>query len=125
MTTPIRQYEIPAETLAVFNSTMITRKKRIAILVAWFMENWWRWTPDDMLPYPPPKPFSITAFAMGLTNALSEYEITIKRQRVWTWISQRNLPYAENFYVMVKIATGWQLQFAQLVLDILASEEPV
>lgn len=118
----IKQYEIPAETLAVFQSTMIARKKRISMLVEWFMKNWWQWTPDDMLPSPTSN--SITNFAAGLSSALAEYEIVINRQRVWTWLVQRNLPRSDNFYVMTKHATGWQREFARLVLDILASSEP-
>ncbi len=117
-----KQYEIPTETLAVFNSTMIARKKRISLLVEWFMKNWSRWTPDDMLA--DPTSVSITNFAAGLSRALAEYEIVINRQRVWTWLVQRNLPRSDNFYVMAKHATGWQREFAQLVLDILASAEP-
>lgn len=118
----IKQYEIPAETLAVFQSTMIARKKRMSILVEWFMKNWWQWTPDDRLPDPASS--SLTHFATGLSSALAEYEIVINRQRVWTWLVQRNLPRSDNFYVMTKHATGWQREFAQLVLDILASSEP-
>ena len=118
-----KQYEIPEEVRSVFTSTMIARKKRMSLLVKWFMKNWWRWTPEKMLPSPI-KDASITGFANGLTRALSPYGITIKKQRVWTWLSQRNLPREDNFRVLVEIATGWQLEFALLVLDILDSEEP-
>ncbi len=124
MTAPIKEYTIPTETLAVFNSTMIVRKKRMSLLVEWFMQNWWQWTPDDMLPNPTPEA-SVTNFAMGLTSALTEYNITINKQRVWTWLVQRNLPRSDNFEVMSKIATGWQREFALLVLDILASQDPI
>ncbi len=122
MVAPIKQYEIPAETLAVFQSTMIARKKRISILVEWFMENWWQWTIDEALADPTSS--SLTNFAAGLSSALAEYKIVINRQRVWTWQVQRNLPRSDNFYVMAKHATGWQREFARLVLDILASSEP-
>jgi len=125
MIAPTKQYEIPAETLAVFNSTMIARKKRISLLVEWFMENWHHWFKFDV---EPGQTFStsssITHFAEGLSRALAEYEIVINRQRVWTWLVQRNLPRSDNFYVMAKHATGWQREFARLVLDILASSEP-
>ena len=117
-----KQYEIPAETLAVFNSTMIARKKRVSLLVEWFMENWWHW--HQFGPGTHSTSNSITNFAAGLSHALAEYEIVINRQRVWTWLVQRNLPRSDNFYVMAKHATGWQREFAQLVLDILASSEP-
>lgn len=124
MIAPTKQYEIPTETLAVFQSTMIARKKRISLLVEWFMKNWWCWSPSELERSFDPTGNSITHFAEGLTDALAEYEIVINRQRVWTWLVQRNLPRSDNFYVMAKHATGWQREFARLVLDILASSEP-
>lgn len=123
MTAPIKQYKIPAETLAVFQSPLISRKKRMALLVEWFMENWRHWTPNEMLPNPTPEA-SVTNFAKGLSLALTEYNITINKQRVWTWLVQRNLPRSDNFEVMSRIATGWQREFALLVLSILASQDP-
>ena len=117
-----KQYEIPEEVRSVFTSTMIARKKRMSLLVKWFMKNWWRWYSEPVV-LPVDKTNSITDFADGLTRALSPYNITIKKQRVWTWLSQRNLPREDNFRVLVEIAEGWQLAFAFLVLDILDSEE--
>ena len=119
-----KQYEIPEEVRSVFTSIMIARKKRMSLLVKWFMKNWWRWAEMNAQPYQTTSN-SITDFADGLTRALSPYNITIKKQRVWTWLSQRNLPREDNFRVLVEIAEGWQLAFALLVLDILDSEEPI
>ncbi len=116
MIAPTKEYTIPTETLAVFKSPLISRKARISLLVEWFMENWQEWHTEIDQPEA-----SITAFAKGLTTALQEYNIIINRQRVWTWLSERNLPRSDNFYVMSKHATGWQREFALLVLDILAN----
>ena len=119
-----KQYEIPEEVRSVFTSIMIARKKRMSLLVKWFMKNWWRWTLEEELA-DTVADASITNFADGLTRALSPYNIIIRKQRVWTWLSQRNLPREDNVRVLVEIAEGWQLAFALLVLDILDSEEPI
>lgn len=124
--TKTRDYSMPDEARAVFTSPMIARKKRLSLLIEWFMENWWHWVEFDV---PRGETFttinlSITDFAEGLTRALAPYRIIINRQRVWTWLKERNLPRPDNFNVMVEIAEGWQLDFALLVLDIIASDEP-
>lgn len=122
-----RDYNMPDEVRAVFTSPMIARKKRLSLLIEWFMENWHEWQEldarDQGLNFSV-LPMSITDFAEGLTHALAPYRIIINRQRVWTWLKQRNLPREDNFNVMAEIAEGWQLDFALLVLDILASDKP-
>lgn len=123
----IRDYSMPDEARAVFTSPMIARKKRLSLLIEWFMENYYNWLElsarDQGLNFSV-LPMSITEFAEGLTRALAPYRIIINRQRVWTWLKERNLPRSDNFNVMVEIAEGWQLDFALLVLGIIASDEP-
>lgn len=122
-TQPTRKaHKMPSEIRAVFTSTMIARTKRLSLLVKWFMENYSSWESDDQHTHA--VSLSITDFAERLTQALEPYHIVINRQRVWTWLKERNLPRQDNFNVMVKTAAGWQLDFALLVLSILDSDEP-
>ena len=115
---------IPGDTRLVFASTMISRKRRLSILVKWFAQNYFLWQELSLSNPAAMQPMSLGAFADELTDALRPYRIRIQRQRVWTWISERNLPRDDNFRVMAEIAIGWQREFALIVLQILASAEP-
>ena len=122
----LKDFTMPDEVRAVFTSPMIARTKRLSLLIEWFMENWWHWVELDTSRGEAftTITMSITEFAEGLTRALAPYRIIINRQRIWTWLRERNLPRPDNFNVMAEIAEGWQLDFALLVLDIIDSEEP-
>lgn len=121
---PISFDLIPEHALSVFLSPILPKKDKISTLVKWFMKNWHLWEDEPLPPRKNPE-MSIPEFAQGLTNSLHLYTIHIQGQRVWTWIAKRNLPREDNFHVMSKIATGWQKDFALLVLFILADKKPV
>ncbi len=128
----IEQYTMPEETRGVFTSVLIARKARISLLIAWFMQNYWRYEVVDQTPDAlderaafAERPMTGMEFANALTESIQPFGIIINHQRVWTWVSERNLPRAENFRVMAEIAEGWQREFALLVIGILKSVEPV
>ena len=129
----IKQYTMPEDTRGVFTSTMFSRKKRISLLVEWFMQNYWRYpTPNGMLTDDIPigeafvvRPMTGLEFANALTESMQSIGVIINRQRVWTWTSERNLPREETFRFMIAIAGGWQKEFALLMLSVLGSAEPI
>lgn len=120
--TTFAESPMPDDTRAVFTSPMIFRKRRLSMLIKWFMQNWHAWYDEELTALPARREMSIADFADGLTLSLKPYNIRIHRQRVWTWLSERNLPRDDNFHVMTEIATGWQKEFADLVLEILNGE---